>query len=327
MDIAALTMDAARLWAGEAAIDAPLAFIDLDRTHDVPGELRLPACPVIGVGAKDHPLADHLDAVVEPPVSAESIARQVLDHPRTAAVFVALMRLLPSLTAEQGLAAESLAYAALQGSAEHVRWRAEQPVVQAAAPGRVLVVRDGPCLHVTIERPEAGNAIDVAVRDQLAEAFELAALDPSITAVSLRGAGRTFSLGADLAEFGTTPDPATAHFIRAQTLPAHALARCADKLDVHVKGGCVGSGLEMAAWARHLTASPDAWFHLPELAMGVIPGAGGCVSLLRRIGRHRTALLVLSGKRLSARAASDWWLVDAIVDEVTADDGGAHVIG
>jgi enoyl-CoA hydratase/carnithine racemase len=99
------------------------------------------------------------------------------------------------------------------------------------------------------------------------------------------------------------------------TLPAHAIARCRDRLEVHVQGGCVGSGLEMAAFARRLTASARAWFQLPELAMGVIAGAGGCVSVSRRIGRQRAALLMLSGKRISAEVALGWGLVDAIIDD------------
>jgi enoyl-CoA hydratase/carnithine racemase len=93
------------------------------------------------------------------------------------------------------------------------------------------------------------------------------------------------------------------------------IARCADRLEVHVQGGCIGAGLEMAAWARELSATPNAWFQLPELAMGLLPGAGGCVSLSRRIGRQRTALLVLSGKRIGARTALEWGLIDRIVDE------------
>jgi enoyl-CoA hydratase/carnithine racemase len=164
------------------------------------------------------------------------------------------------------------------------------------------------------------------MRDELAEAFTLAVLDTSIAEVLLRAEGRTFSLGAELGEFGTTTDPATAFAIRAQTLPAHALARCADRLTVHVHGGCVGSGLEMAAWGQRVTATPQAWFQLPELAMGVLPGAGGCVALTRRIGRQRTALLVLSGKRLNARQALDWGLIDAIVDESPGNHGGADVV-
>jgi enoyl-CoA hydratase/carnithine racemase len=178
----------------------------------------------------------------------------------------------------------------------------------------VALERIGERLIVTLDSPETGNAIDRAMRDGLFEALSLAALDREAH-VELRAAGRAFSLGADLAEFGTTTDPATAHAIRTLTLPAYPAARCAERMTAHVQGACVGAGLELAAWARRVTALPAAWFQLPELAMGILPGAGGCVSLSRRIGRQRTALLVLSGRRLSARQALGWGLVDALVDD------------
>jgi enoyl-CoA hydratase/carnithine racemase len=153
------------------------------------------------------------------------------------------------------------------------------------------------------------------MRDALGDAFQLAAIDPSIEQVILRAEGKAFSLGADLDEFGTTTDPATAHAIRGATLPARMAALISGKLEARVQGACVGAGLEIAAFARRIVASPSAWFQLPELAMGVLPGAGGCVSVSRRIGRQRAALLILSGKRLSARRALDWGLIDAIVDD------------
>ncbi|MGE4306474.1 MAG: enoyl-CoA hydratase/isomerase family protein, partial [Novosphingobium sp.] len=62
-------------------------------------------------------------------------------------------------------------------------------------------------------------------------------------------------------------------------------------------------------------ASRRSWFQLPELAMGILPGAGGCVSLTHRIGRQRALLLILSGKRIGARQALDWGLIDALMDE------------
>ena len=328
IDLSALTIDAQRLWPGEALWDGPLAFVDLDKTGDAPEQLTLPPCPVIGLGAPAHPLAAQLDAVIEPSFTAEGLARQVLAMPHAAAVIAQLLRLLPGLSPEHGLTAESLAYAVLQGSAEHRAWIAAQP--RGEAPGRsvgaVGVVREVDRLIVTLDHPASGNSIDRTMRDALCDAFTLAALDPDLRTISLRGAGRTFSLGAELGEFGTTSDPATAHDIRARTLPARALAHCADKLEVHVQGGCVGAGLEIAAWARRITAAPDAWFQLPELAMGILPGAGGCVSLTRRIGRQRTALLILSGKRISAKQALGWGLIDAIVDQPPGDDGGADAV-
>ncbi|MGN6357824.1 MAG: enoyl-CoA hydratase/isomerase family protein [Novosphingobium sp.] len=313
MNPGSLTVAADRLLGGLERWRWPLALVDLDDTQTLPEAPVLPACPVIGFGDPAHPLAGALDAVIEAPVSAAALARQVGAAPNAAAVTAQLLRLLPSLSPEAGLTAESLAYGLLPGAAEHRAWLAGRSGGHSVE--RALrVERSGDRLTVTLDDPGSGNAIDRAMRDALYEAFELAVLDTDLR-ISLRGAGRTFSLGAELAEFGTTTDPAAAHAIRMQTLPARMIARCADRLDVHVQGGCVGAGLEMAAWAARLTAASDAWFQLPELAMGLLPGAGGCVSLTRRIGRQRTALLILSGKRISARTALAWGLVDAIVDE------------
>lgn len=317
MDLGHLTINARRLWAGELPWEGALAFVDLDAGHVVPDDIALPPCPVVGVGDPAHPLAAMLDAVIEPPVSAATLAAQVAASPAAAAVTVQLLRLLPFLAPEDALTAESLAYGLLQGSAEHAAWIARRPEGGGGAqdPGRIVSRREGARLVVTLDRPESGNAIDRHMRDQLHEALSLATIDDSIARISLRATGRTFSLGAELAEFGSTADPATAHAIRARTLPARMAARCADRLDAHVQGGCVGAGLEIAAYACRLTAAPDAWFQLPELAMGILPGAGGCVSLARRIGRQRAALMILSGRRIGIRHALAWGLVDAVVDE------------
>jgi hypothetical protein len=315
VNLAELTLDVGRLWPGEALLDAPLAFVDLAVARDWPDVLALPPCPIIGIGPRDHPLAVLLDAVIEPPVSADMLTRVVLANHQAAAVTVQLLRLLPALAVEDALTAESLAYGLLQGSVGHRAWIAAQASADIPGEGGVRVERHGDRLSITLDRPASGNAVDRTMRDALHEAFALAALDPEIRTVALRGAGRTFSLGAELAEFGTTTDPAAAHAIRTRTLPARMIARCADRLEVHVQGGCVGAGLEMAAWAKDFSATSGAWFQLPELAMGILPGAGGCVSLSRRIGRQRTALMILSGKRIGARTALEWGLADRIVDE------------
>ena len=74
----------------------------------------------------------------------------------------------------------------------------------------------------------------------------------------------------------------------------------------------LGSGLEMACYCGWVGCHPDATIGLPELALGLIPGAGGTVSITRRIGRWRTAYLVLSGATIDAATALDWGLVDAV---------------
>jgi enoyl-CoA hydratase/carnithine racemase len=295
----------------------PLGLVDLDACP-ADAEMRsLPPFPLIGLGDASHPLAPTLDAVVESPVSVDALVRQVGRAPRAAALAAQLLRGLEGLPTDRALQFESSCYGLLQGSEEHVLWlaaRAASPQ-QSAAAGAVVLDRRGPELILTLDRPLARNAIDRVMRDQLVEAFSVAAADPEVRAIKLRARGAAFSVGGDLDEFGTTRDPATAHLIRSRSLPALAIGARADILDVHVQGACVGAGLEIAAFAARLTASSHAWFQLPELSMGLIPGAGGCVSVPRRIGRQRTLLLVLSGRRINAQTASQWGLIDSVRDE------------
>lgn len=89
----------------------------------------------------------------------------------------------------------------------------------------------------------------------------------------------------------------------------HALR---DRVEVRVHGSCVGAGLELPAFAGTVVADPTATFRLPEVAMGLIPGAGGTVSIPRRIGRWRTLYLALSGEPISAAVAARWGLIDAL---------------
>jgi len=315
MVCAALTVPAAELAREAAQWREPVAFIDLHReAADVPNFL-LPPCPVIGVGRRDHPLAARLDTIVESSFDSDALEQAARSQPLAAATVAQLLRLLPSLSLEQGLIAESLAYAVLQGSEAHRTWVAARPSAEILPEGQVLLERVEDDLAITLDRPEAGNAIDRPMRDGLHEAFALANADLSIARVVLRAKGKAFSLGADLGEFGTTTDPATAHAIRMLTLPAREAVRCADRFEVEIDGGCIGAGLELAAFARKVRASRRSWFQLPELAMGILPGAGGCVSLTHRIGRQRALLLILSGKRIGARQALDWGLIDALMDE------------
>jgi enoyl-CoA hydratase/carnithine racemase len=273
-------------------------------------------------------LPDDPALLAEGPISAGALRAGASAQPLAAAVALDLLRSIDLAHAANGLVQESLAYAVLQGSDAHAAWLASRPAAAASAPaGQVLTRRVGNILEICLDRAQAHNAIDRPMRDQLFDGFSVAALDPDVERVTLRGVGRTFCVGADLDEFGTTRDPAAAHGIRMQSLPAHAISQCCTKFVAHVQGACVGSGLEMAAFANRLTAAPDAWFQLPELSMGLIPGAGGCVSVSRRIGRCRTAALVLSGRRINARTALDWGLIDAIVDDVAVDQGKAHVAG
>lgn len=315
-DIRDFLIDPSALCLSQRAADQAVGFVDLS---ECPTDMRiapLPSFPVIGLGDCSHPIAAALDAVIEPPVSAESLMRQMSAAPRAAAVSTQLLRNLEGLPASRALHLESFAYGLLQASAEHIAWlSARPPAGHSTPPGHLVVERRDSALHLTLDRPLARNAIDGALRDQLVDALTVAALDSDIIAVKLRGVGAAFCVGGELAEFGTTRDPATAHLIRSRTSPALLLSGLSDILAVHVQGACVGAGLEFAAFARHFTATSDAWFQLPELAMGLLPGAGGCFSVPRRIGRQRCALMLLSGRRIRAATALRWGLIDAIADD------------
>jgi hypothetical protein len=253
-----------------------------------------------------------IDSMIEPPIAREALSDALIAHPEAAQTLIDLLQQSLKLPLDEALTLESLAYAKLQNSDDHGRWLASRERLSLLPEGTLHLNRDAEKLSIVIDRPRAHNAIDRAMRDALYDAFTLASLDHDITHVALSSRGKAFCIGGELSEFGTTRDTETAHAIRMQTLPARALLGCATKLHVHVQGACIGAGLEIAAFAARLTASPKAWFQLPELAMGLIPGAGGCVSIPRRIGWKRTAALGLSGQRIGAQTALDWGLIDAI---------------
>lgn len=301
-------------------------------TGVAPGaDARRPPVPVIGrlrgpLGADAVPLADACDVVVGttgdegPGVVGggdDAIRRctdGIVENPLAASLLCQLLRGSGELDVGAGLLAESLAYATLQSGPEHRRWRAARPVASAPGPGPAVVVgRDDEVLTVRLDRPEVHNALNTDMRDALVEAFDLVAEDPSITTVHLSGSGPSFCSGGDLREFATTPDPATGHAVRSLRLPARSLARVADRVQAVVHGAVVGAGVELAAFAWAVEARPDATFRLPEVAMGLVPGAGGTVSLPRRIGRHRAAWLALSGSAIDGATAHRWGLVDRLV--------------
>jgi enoyl-CoA hydratase/carnithine racemase len=234
--------------------------------------------------------------------------------PQASLVLRQVLRMTSALPAAAALEAESLAYSALLGGPEFRRWLGARGPRKRAAPGPepVLLCREGPLLKITLNHPGRRNAYSRRLRDALADALRVALADPSITRVTLGGAGPCFSSGGDLDEFGTTPDPVTAHLIRTRAGAGPLIGRLGGRIEVRAHGPCVGAGVELAAFAGTVTAAEDATFRLPEVSMGLIPGAGGTVSVPRRIGRWRTLYLALSGQPVSADTALDWGLADRI---------------
>jgi len=243
-----------------------------------------------------------------------TLEQAVTASPAAAVALVQLLRFSVELAMADALVAESFVYAMLQAGRSHRQWLAGRPAprTRSASPPTVVVDRRGNVLAVTLHRPEVRNAFNAQMRDELVAAFELAAADPTIEEVVVTGAGSSFCSGGDLDEFGTSEDPSLAHLVRSTRGAARAMLGCADRTAFFVHGACVGAGVELAALARQVTAEPGTSFVLPEVGMGLVPGAGGTVSVPRRIGRQRTAYLAVSGLPIDAATATAWGLVDEL---------------
>jgi enoyl-CoA hydratase/carnithine racemase len=242
----------------------------------------------------------------------DRVATAVHASPLAALTLANLLPATAKASVEDGLLLESLAYSTLLAGPDFRAWRertGRRPVPDTDEP--VLLVRAGSTLRITLNRPERHNAFGRAVRDGLIEGLRLAELDQEITEIILTGAGRSYCSGGDLDEFGTAEDPASAHLTRLGASAGLELHRLRNLVRPRLHGACIGAGIEVPAFARHVVADGSAWFMLPELSMGLIPGAGGTVSLTHRIGRHRTAYLALTGDRIDVSTALDWGLVDA----------------
>lgn len=247
--------------------------------------------------------------------------------PEAALVLVQVLRIVARVPVPEGLVAESMAYSMLQSGEVFRRWLAQRPT----PPRRVdrdhgtdeevvQLERDGARLEITLTRPRVHNALNAAMRDALVEAFELVLLDDTITEVHLRGRGPSFCSGGDLDEFGLATNGVSAHHLRIERSVARRLHECSDRVVAHLHGACVGAGIEMPSFAGRVVADPDSRIRLPELSLGLIPGAGGTVGVSRRIGRSRTAWLALTGRSLDAGTALRWGLVDHVAERHKSQD-------
>jgi enoyl-CoA hydratase/carnithine racemase len=256
--------------------------------------------------------------VPDVPAAVADLNDRVQRWPQAAAVCDDVLRAVDvAAPAFAGVIAESLAYSTLQSGPEFARWLAERgPASLPDIPNPVVAQRDGDTLYISFNRPQRHNAFSTDARAELLDLLGVALLDASVSEVVLGGNGPSFCSGGDLGEFGTFTDPVSAHLARTRHSPALALDELTRRLGracrARVHGQVLGSGLEMAAFCGHVLCAPDATIGLPELALGLIPGAGGTVSISRRIGRWRTAYLVLSGQLLDPETALNWGLVDAI---------------
>ena len=250
-----------------------------------------------------------------------SIANQELDemislHTQPALVLAHLLRQKAYQNVSQGLVLESLSYGMLQSGSQFKAWlnqRGDTARVLDEKPV-VLASRSDESLEIYLNRPERSNAYSSDMRDQLFDFLQIARFDEAVTKVKLHGLGKSFCSGGDLAEFGSVDFPPDGHIIRMHRSPALSSHSIADKLEVYLHGVCAGAGIEIPAFASRVFGNESVEIFLPEISMGLIPGAGGTVSLPRRIGPQKTAYLAMSGKTLSLSDALAWGLIDEAVE-------------
>ena len=161
---------------------------------------------------------------------------------------------------------------------------------------------------VTIDSPPV-NALSARVRTGIRDGVERAVADTDVTAIVLICEGRTFFAGADITEFGKAPVSPT-------LVELQAVVEAAPKPVVAaLHGTALGGGLELALVAHYRIAVPSAKVGLPEVKLGLLPGAGGTQRLPRIVGVEAALEIITSGRQVSAREAHATGLIDALADE------------
>jgi enoyl-CoA hydratase/isomerase-like protein len=318
-------------WSPDAgSVQHRVEIVDLDRARSGPDGDASPLGAVVGVTKDaaavppelleamtvtytDRPSTDRRVVQVPDVGATVDVLTAAVEHaPSATAVLCQLLRLAQPLPIVDALRAESFAYSMLLAGPEFGRWlaaRDRRPSVASTA--AVVVERAGDLLHITLDEPARRNPFSAGMRDLLYEALDVAVADPDVS-VLLDGAGPNFCSGGDLSEFGTASDVVAAHAVRTDRSVGRRLAELGERVTVHVHGVCVGAGFEVPCFAGTVLADPGTTFRLPEVGMGLIPGAGGTVSIARRTGRWWLAHVALTGAVVAAREALARGAVDAL---------------
>jgi 3-hydroxyacyl-CoA dehydrogenase len=167
---------------------------------------------------------------------------------------------------------------------------------------------DGEVALVTINSPPV-NALSQAVRDGLSQGVEAAEANETVKAIVIICGGRTFIAGADISEFGKPPAP--------PYLPEvlDRIENASKPVVAALHGTALGGGFEVALTAHYRIAVPSAKCGLPEIKLGLIPGAGGTQRLPRLVGVEKALDVILSGSPFGAREAKEWGVVDELAEE------------
>jgi enoyl-CoA hydratase/3-hydroxyacyl-CoA dehydrogenase len=201
-----------------------------------------------------------------------------------------------------------------------LQWRANTPFTFELVKSET---KDG-VATLTVNRPDAMNALNETVVAQLHAAFKKAAADPKVKGIVIAGAGKAFIAGADIRFFVRNMESGDLKRIVDFTKAGHALLHdidaCAKPVVARLHGLALGGGVELAQACDVLIATPRASFAFPETGIGIYPGLGGTQRPSRRIGVGLTRWLVFTGQTLSAEEAAAIGFIDKVVphDELDA---------
>jgi len=179
----------------------------------------------------------------------------------------------------------------------------------------LLVEKSDAVALVTLNRPEAMNAMSGELRAQLWRSLQELEADPSVSVIILTGAGdRAFTAGLDLKELGGKPDGMVAANSQDPAVnPANAVLACKKPVIGAINGVCIAGGFEVALACDVLICSSTARFADTHVRVGITPGWGMSQRLARVIGPLRAKELSLSGNFLDAKTAYEWGLVNRVV--------------
>lgn len=169
---------------------------------------------------------------------------------------------------------------------------------------------------VTLDRPEALNALSFQLLDELAAALETLAADPACRAIVITGSGtRAFAAGADIRELAAQTYASLREGRQFEVWDRLAAIRV--PMIAAVRGMALGGGLELAMICDMIVAADDARFGQPEIRIGIMPGAGGTQRLTRAIGKARAMEMILTGEPIDARQAEAVGLITRVVPPET----------
>ena len=182
--------------------------------------------------------------------------------------------------------------------------------------------------HITLNRPDQINAFNIEMRDALFQTLELFRDDRESKVAIISGAGeRGFCAGADLTEFGTAPSQVIARAVRWERDLWGLFLAIQKPLIAKLHGYVIGSGIEIAALCDIRIAADNSIFRMPEVALGMIPAAGGTQTLRNLVGLDRAMEMILTNRVVKAKEAIKGCLVDRVVSEETLYSSAEVIAG